>query len=102
VKEVAFGPEAVLRRRQELQTNLKSLLKDMHKTLQSTASVTEWNQESVQQLFRVTAALHSFLLASASAIGECRLAKPYAPLKPVIDDQGHFKWCCEHNPEHCS
>lgn len=43
----------------------------------------------------------SFLAATAS-LGECRRAKPYSTLRPVIDHDGRFKWCCNHDPEHCS
>jgi hypothetical protein len=88
--------------RKPLQEKLNELLHEMQEqTLAMKSPTVEWNQESVQKLFNATAALHTFLLASASAIGECRRKKPYAPLKPVIDDQGNFKWCCEHDPEHC-
>ncbi len=34
-------------------------------------------------------------------MGECRLDRPFAPLMPVIDSDG-YKWCCTHDPEHCS
>ncbi len=47
-------------------------------------------------------ALHALLAASSSSLGECRVTTPYASLRPVIDAQGHFKWCCNHNPEHCA
>jgi hypothetical protein len=36
-----------------------------------------------------------------SALGECRLLEPYAPLRPVLTKDG-LKWCCTHDPEHCA
>lgn len=38
---------------------------------------------------------------AASGLGECRLDVPYSPLRPVIDEDGTFRWCCSHKPEHC-
>ncbi len=46
-------------------------------------------------------ALRVTLLALSASIGECRLASPYSPLHPVIDAEGTFRWCCNHDPEHC-
>ncbi len=50
---------------------------------------------------RAVSTLHSYVFASASALGECRKKTPYKPLKPVIQADGSFQWCCEHDPEHC-
>ena len=41
------------------------------------------------------------LSAAVTALGECRLDVPYAPMQPVNDSNG-FRWCCTHNPTHCS
>jgi hypothetical protein len=41
------------------------------------------------------------LAAAATALGECRLDVPYAPMQPINDNQG-FRWCCTHSPPHCS
>jgi hypothetical protein len=41
------------------------------------------------------------LVAAASGLGECREDTPYAPLYPLIEN-GTFKWCCTHDPSHCS
>jgi hypothetical protein len=40
--------------------------------------------------------------ATGSSFGECTRTTPYAPLHPVIDHDGHFKWCCNHSTQHCS
>ena len=42
------------------------------------------------------------LLAATGGLGECRKQKPYSELRPVIDRDGTFKWCCNHVPEHCA
>lgn len=39
---------------------------------------------------------------SATMLGECRVETPFKPLRPVIDEDGNFKWCCTHTPPHCS
>jgi hypothetical protein len=33
--------------------------------------------------------------------GECRVEEPFKPMRPVLTQKG-FRWCCTHNPEHCS
>ena len=35
-------------------------------------------------------------------LGECQVDVPYAPMRPVIDVDGNFKWCCTHPEPHCS
>lgn len=56
-----------------------------------------------QQLARhVAAGLRLSLVAMDSSIGECQQALPYSPLHPVLDDKGEFRWCCNHDPQHCS
>ena len=42
------------------------------------------------------------LVASSAGLGECRAETPYAPLYPLIDHDGAFKWCCTHDPNHCA
>lgn len=52
-----------------------------------------------------TRAMLRFTLSAAESgggIGECRRDEPYAPLRPVMEPDGTFKWCCTHSPEHCS
>ena len=39
--------------------------------------------------------------ALASSLGECRRARPYSTLRPVIDLEGSFIWSCNHEEEHC-
>ena len=36
------------------------------------------------------------------AMGECRRSVPYAPLRPIIDENNAFRWCCTHSEEHCA
>jgi DNA-binding phage protein len=50
----------------------------------------------------VARAAHLALAASAAGLGECREKTPYASLYPLIDQNGQFKWCCTHEPSHCS
>ena len=45
--------------------------------------------------------LRLVLAATSGGIGECRLAIPYSPMRPVNTTSG-FKWCCNHKPPHCS
>lgn len=52
----------------------------------------------LQQLH--VAAATTFLMTMGS-LGECRRDTPYSPLRPVIDRNGVFKWCCNHPDEHC-
>jgi hypothetical protein len=42
------------------------------------------------------------LLRQVTSNGECRRKTPFSPLHPVIDSEGHFMWCCNHDPEHCA
>jgi hypothetical protein len=42
------------------------------------------------------------LRAMESSLGECRKESPYSTLHPVIDEDGSFRWCCNHETEHCS
>ena len=46
--------------------------------------------------------MRALMLMAGTGLGECRLETPYSPLRPVIDAHGAFKWCCNHNPEHCA
>jgi hypothetical protein len=42
------------------------------------------------------------LRAMEASLGECRKESPYSTLHPVIDENGNFSWCCNHETEHCS
>jgi len=50
----------------------------------------------------ISQALRLSLTALSDSLGECRVQAPYSPLRPVIDKDGNFHWCCNHTPEHCS
>lgn len=91
----------VSRRAQQRLLRREHVLRLIEK-LSTLSGQADWDQEWFQQAWQTATSLNSYLTASASAIGECRRATPYAPLRPVIDARGHFKWCCEHNPEHCA
>ena len=41
-------------------------------------------------------------MSESTLLGECRREKPFKPLRPIIDENGTFKWCCTHSPPHCS
>jgi hypothetical protein len=62
------------------------------------------DHELVRHLFETGVMLmtSSYALLAMSSLGECRKQTPYAALKPVIDANGNFKWCCEHTTEHCA
>jgi hypothetical protein len=42
----------------------------------------------------------AFMLMASLPPGECRRSRPYAPLQPVLDENG-LRWCCNHPTEHC-
>jgi hypothetical protein len=70
-------------------------------TAYASASTTD---ESIRTLADgLTAVLRTSLatLSAVMSIGECRKDVPYSPLHPIIDSDGTFKWCCNHDPEHC-
>ena len=56
------------------------------------------------QLTALKALVTTALLSAQSGggLGECRRNTPYSPLRPIIDHQGKFKWCCNHHPQHCA
>lgn len=35
------------------------------------------------------------------SLGECQMAVPYSPMRPVRRPDGTTVWCCNHVPEHC-
>lgn len=57
------------------------------------------SEEGVRQLLAGT--LRSALQVLSASLGECRQETPYTPLRPVIDAEGQFLWCCNHEEEHC-
>lgn len=36
-----------------------------------------------------------------TTLGECRMDVPFAPLK-IIQDESGVRYCCTHDPQHCS
>ena len=76
-------------------------LESLARPVDVSISVTD---ESVKTLADGLTAILKTSLATLTAVassGECRREVPYSPLHPVIDSDGNFKWCCNHNPEHC-
>jgi hypothetical protein len=58
--------------------------------------------QEVAELFDVVLdALQTTLRLLTSSMGECRRSVPYSPLHPVIDENGKYLWCCNHESEHC-
>jgi len=58
--------------------------------------------ETLGSVRDATSLMLRMLLAMQAPYGECRKQLPYAEIRPVIDANGNFKWCCTHNPEHCA
>lgn len=59
-----------------------------------------------ESIDKALASAMSDTLAAVEAIadatlGECRLAQPFSPLRPILDDDG-LRWCCTHSPPHCA
>ncbi len=50
----------------------------------------------------LAAGLRAALTVLTTSVGECRRAVPYSTLRPVLDDDGSLRWCCNHDPEHCA
>lgn len=50
----------------------------------------------------VVQSLEATLQALAESLGECRLDTPYSSMRPILDEQGNFQWCCNHETEHCA
>ena len=57
---------------------------------------------SAEHVRSLAKGLGTTLALLEAALGECRQAVPYSPLRPVRNEDGVLKWCCNHNPEHCS
>ncbi len=83
----------------DTQTELQAIATHLRNLSESPTKDLAWQLH----LFQASAYLQLIALTAAnSSLGECRKVIPYAPLRPVIDSKGNFKWCCEHDPEHCS
>lgn len=50
----------------------------------------------------IAEALRLSLVTMAASLGECHQGVPYSALHPVLDMEGRFQWCCNHDPPHCS
>ncbi len=86
----------------QLTDNRRDAIKTLLNSLANLNQETNLDQNWAERVFKSTSDLYSQLLLAATSFGECRKAVPYAPLKPVIDAYGNFKWCCDHTPEHCA
>ena len=82
----------------DTQAQLQTLARRLNGLLDYPVIDSEWAGE----MFQVTSALQTMVAVAALTMGECRQDTPYAPLKPVLDANGNFKWCCDHPTEHCS
>lgn len=40
-------------------------------------------------------------IEALESLGECQQDVPYSALRPVGRPDGTFKWCCNHETEHC-
>jgi len=60
-----------------------------------------WESPIASSLDFVRMLSATFALVSGGS-GECRVVTPYAPIRPVIDQDGNLRWCCTHDPEHCA
>jgi len=85
-------------KRETLQKQLEGLSEGVSLLLQAG----QLEQVLPSSLGRAQSVFHQYLSTLGSAMGECRRETPYAALRPVIDSQGQFKWCCDHTPEHCA
>jgi hypothetical protein len=55
--------------------------------------------EAMLRVIGDNAEFRSALMAS----GECRVDTPYAPIRPILQSSGSFRWCCTHKSgPHCS
>ena len=84
----------------ELQTRLDTALAELDEP-ERIRSRGLLRARTVETPDALTSALRTTLLALSAAMGECREAVPYSPLHPVLEE-GTVRWCCNHNPQHCS
>jgi hypothetical protein len=85
------------------QNPLRQRMSDSIASLEAIAAGEHPDSEDPQKLAAYIAeALRLTLAAMADSMGECRQALPFSPLHPVLDTNGHFRWCCNHDPQHCS
>lgn len=85
------------------QSPLRERMSESISSLEAIAAGAHPDSENVQKVAgHIAEALRLSLAAMADSMGECRQALPYSPLHPVLDTNGHFRWCCNHDPQHCS
>jgi hypothetical protein len=80
----------------------RELLQQTLSNLQNQLSLSEADELSGADVQALWMSLATTILAATGGQGECRRVKPYSDLRPVIDHDGTFKWCCNHDPEHCA
>lgn len=88
----------------DLLSSVSPIIERLESLAQPATAPTNTTDESIKTLADGLTVLLRTSLATLSAVmssGECRKEVPYSPLRPVIDSDGNFKWCCNHNPEHC-
>src|SRR5258706_4207214 len=73
----------------------------LSEAIQRTANILdEWEASSGLETLQpgvLAQSLRLVLAATSSGIGECRLALPYSPMRPINGSDG-LKWCCNHKP----
>lgn len=88
--------------RSEVRRQLEQVLANVENVEQQNLDVDEAQsalRESVEMLQEMQERLESPMVDTA--LGECRLEVPYAPIRPVRDENNVLRWCCTHDPEHC-
>jgi hypothetical protein len=79
---------------EDIQSSVDSVTSTLEE-LSTTQGLTDVRTESL------VLALRSALATLSGSLGECRQAVPYSAMHPVLGADGQFKWCCNHDPEHC-
>jgi hypothetical protein len=82
----------------DLQRQIQEVIQRLDAKIQTTSF--EPGRLDDSELF--AEALGATLTAFSTSLGECRRETPFSALHPVIDHEGNFKWCCNHDPEHCA
>lgn len=81
---------------------LKGLIRQITELHQAAGVEGKFDIDTFHRLHTLSKSLTTFLAAQAATLGECRRETPYAPLQPVIEADGSFRWCCTHSTPHCS
>ena len=84
-------------------SSLQERMSESIVSLEAIADGSHPDTDDVQKVAgHLAGALRLSLVALSYSMGECRQAVPYSPLHPVLDAHGSFRWCCNHDPQHCS